>query len=540
MAPTAPEIEAATSAPVEAMTRAVNVEAFMPCSAAETKYASTALYVLGVRLAAPADHEALDHRARLVDAVLRDHRQAEPAGGLRDERHRHHGDVGEVLAGLVIIDVEQGLQPPGRREGGDGGLDVDADVAGVDRDRERLRRRQPRVELGVDQQAPHLAVRHPTDEVLDVHPAVAQGAAFAVGLGDLRLEGDDTLEPWDELRHGHAPSCAPPSGVSSRGARRFGTAYRPHPAALDWERMAGVTNVAPGASGPALDLAALRSTYADHGLPESEVLADPLAQLERWLADGGRGRDPRTERDGGGHRRRRRHPSARIVLLKGLDASGVTFFTNLSSRKGQAIAHEPRVALVLPWHAIGRQVRLEGTASPVSREETQEYFDTRPYGSQIGAWASPQSEVVTDRAELERRWESAAARFPIGSRVPAPAHWGGLRVVPDVVEFWQGRPDRMHDRLRYRRRTPPGPSSGWLRDRTFCRGHRGRHTTAGLQELPQALDRDERLGRRSADDRRCRRHPGVRHHGIVVRRRHDRRLRTRTAHHLRALWRCDR
>jgi pyridoxamine 5'-phosphate oxidase len=224
--------------------------------------------------------------------------------------------------------------------------------------------------------------------------------------------------------------------------------------------MVGVTNEASDEGGADLDLASLRSTYANHGLTESEVLADPLAQLGRWLSDAVEAGIPEpnamvlatVDVDGA--------PSARVVLLKGLDASGVTFFTNLSSRKGRALAHEPRVALVLPWHAIGRQVRIEGRASMVSREETQEYFDTRPYGSQIGAWASPQSEVVADRAELEQRWARAAARFPAGSRVPAPAHWGGLRVAADVVELWQGRPDRMHDRLRYRR-----AASGWTLER---------------------------------------------------------------------------
>jgi pyridoxamine 5'-phosphate oxidase len=224
--------------------------------------------------------------------------------------------------------------------------------------------------------------------------------------------------------------------------------------------MKSVTNVAPGDAEPLMDLAALRSAYTAGGLSESDLAVDPMDQLASWLRDVLAAGLPEpnamvvatVDVDG--------RPSARTVLLKGLDSRGPVFFTNLSSRKGRALAADPRVGLLFPWHAIQRQVHIEGEAEPVTREETQAYFDTRPYGSRVGAWASPQSEVVGGREELERRWAEAAARFPEGQPVPAPEHWGGLRVIPRTVEFWQGRPDRMHDRLRYRR-----TSSGWTIER---------------------------------------------------------------------------
>jgi pyridoxamine 5'-phosphate oxidase len=224
--------------------------------------------------------------------------------------------------------------------------------------------------------------------------------------------------------------------------------------------MTGVTNEASGEGASAMDLAALRATYTAAGLSEADLAADPLDQLARWLQDALDAGLPEPNAmvvatvDGDGR------PSARTVLLKGLDARGPVFYTNLLSRKGRALAADPRVAVVFPWHPMARQVHIEGEAEPVSREETQAYFDTRPYGSRIGAWASPQSQVVAGREELERHWAEAAARFPEEGPVPAPEHWGGLRVRPQVVEFWQGRRDRMHDRLRYRR-TP----SGWVVER---------------------------------------------------------------------------
>jgi pyridoxamine 5'-phosphate oxidase len=152
-------------------------------------------------------------------------------------------------------------------------------------------------------------------------------------------------------------------------------------------------------------------------------------------------------------------PSARMVLLKGADDRGFAFFTNRESRKGGELAANPHAALLFHWRPLGRQVRIEGRVEPISDEESETYFDTRPLPSRIAAWASPQSRPLTDRAELERLYAETAARFP-DAHVPLPPHWGGYRVVPDTYEFWQHGDDRLHDRLRYERH-----GDGWRRFR---------------------------------------------------------------------------
>lgn len=198
------------------------------------------------------------------------------------------------------------------------------------------------------------------------------------------------------------------------------------------------------------DLAALRRDYSSAGLAESDLASDPFTQFGRWLADAVAARLPEpnamvvatADPDG--------QPSARTVLLKFYDASGFVFFTNHTSRKGRELAANPRASLVFPWHALGRQVVVVGTTSLASRAESLAYFRSRPHGSQLGALASgAQSAPVASRGVLDERFQQLWDRYPEGVEVPMPDAWGGVRVAPATVEFWQGRTSRMHDRLRY-------------------------------------------------------------------------------------------
>jgi pyridoxamine 5'-phosphate oxidase len=203
-------------------------------------------------------------------------------------------------------------------------------------------------------------------------------------------------------------------------------------------------------SAPGLDAAAMRRVYALGGLQESEVAADPFEQFRRWFDDAVAAGLPEpnamvlatSSPDG--------VPSARTVLLKGADASGFVFYTNRGSAKGRDLAANPRAALVFPWHPLERQVRVTGVVQEIDDEDVARYFATRPRESQLGAWASEQSAVIEGREVLEDAFAAAAQRWPEGATPPPPPSWGGYRVVPDQVEFWQGRSGRMHDRLRYR------------------------------------------------------------------------------------------
>ncbi len=225
----------------------------------------------------------------------------------------------------------------------------------------------------------------------------------------------------------------------------LGSATKPSPALALWQKVTLDTPMSADLTPEAIK--AMRRSYGDAGLHETEFGTDPIAGFKKWLADAAA--NPvvveanamvLSTADGD-------QPSSRTVLLKDFSAEGFSFFTNYNSHKGYELSSNPHVSLLFPWYPLERQVIVKGHATKVSRQESDEYFATRPWSSRIGAWASEQSSDLESREVLEERYAQLALKYPEGSQVPTPPHWGGFIVAPVTIEFWQGRYSRLHDRI---------------------------------------------------------------------------------------------